>query len=264
MGKDKPLAERRVRSIAPARLRNTTACALGVVDDVLTRISQGVQCQETGGLDVVVGASMQDLDFNALLRGQLTSMERLVCECVQRRGEQLSAAHFDPVSIEQHKTVAIPVAKKTSSSTFRSGKSSAPRTSSASKASASKVIRPFNRNTGVNRRETTGSDALAPLSLQGKRDSTSPQVARKKLAFEGNNLERFNVGAHEHVGDPEQGDGWTLSCSIPDGLDQVGVEAIRVSQDEEHVLHVWFADAASNRGGNKENAVDNKRDMRKV
>ncbi len=32
-GKDKPLAERRVRSIAPARLRNKKSCALGVVDD---------------------------------------------------------------------------------------------------------------------------------------------------------------------------------------------------------------------------------------
>ena len=102
------------------------------------------------------------------------------------------------------------------------------------------------------------------MSLQEKRDSTSSKGARKKLAFEGDNLEIFNVGAHELVGDPDQGDGWILSCSIPDGLDQVGIEAIRVSQDEDHVLHVWFAHGALNSGGDKENAVDNKRDMRKV
>jgi hypothetical protein len=60
-GSDLPIYQRRVRSVAPAKLQKQEKCACGIVDNVLRRIVQDVQCIQGGSIEVVRGVSMRDL-----------------------------------------------------------------------------------------------------------------------------------------------------------------------------------------------------------
>ena len=116
-GADKPLTERRVRSVAPVKLQKETGCSLGVVGEVLRSCVQGVECTQSGCVEVVKGASMKALNFEALLAGNdLTPMQRLLCELMQQKGKTLCASHFAPVSTGDRQTVTIDSAKTPQSS----------------------------------------------------------------------------------------------------------------------------------------------------
>ena len=108
---------------------------------------------------------------------------------------------------------------------------------------------------------------LCVLFLQRRRSDEAGPV--RKLAFDGRNLGRFNVGAVECGGDPKDGDGWVVSCCVPEGLGQADIERVKVNQDDDNKLHVWFgappttcSDGAAMEG--QENVQHNKQVMRQV
>ena len=116
-GKSINISDRRMRQIAVVHLWRQEKCNLGIVDNVLRRVVQDVKCRDTGFIQVVRGASMKDLDFQALLiSDDLSPMQRLVCELMHQRGNTLSAHHFDPVDVLHHETVAVDCAKTPHSS----------------------------------------------------------------------------------------------------------------------------------------------------
>lgn len=63
----------------------------------------------------------------------------------------------------------------------------------------------------------------------------------KQLTFHGENLELFNVGIEECVGDPVDGGGWILTVGVPEGHQEPDVRTLKLRQKTNDDLHVWFA-----------------------
>jgi hypothetical protein len=104
------------------------------------------------------------------------------------------------------------------------------------------------------------------ICLQRQRPNKAGPATR--LDFDGQNLDLFDVGAVEYEG-ADDGDGWVLSCKVPNGMDQSAIESVKVSQDEEDILHVRFGPPPLARNDvtvmqDKENVPDNKQAMRQV
>lgn len=189
---------------------------------------------------------------------------------------QVRAHIIAPVSTGDRQTVTIDSVKIPQSS----GASSASTIGSSSRKTCTSTNIPVSppleremqhQNVGVvSRAQDAGYFSeliLCILFLQRRRSDNAGPV--RKLAFDGKDLERFNVGAVEYVGDPADGDGWVVSCCVPDGLSQADIERVKVTQDDDNVLHVWFgappancSDGAAMEG--QENVQHNKQVMRQV